>query len=257
VEGNVVLDGHHAIAPTEPGLTRCHAHARDPVDRVLAALLDDPCDRGRSQPPPCDAHYRNLLGAAAWARLPRDIRRRFSTPIEAGQVRLYQGTVVSTSLSGLGRWLASASRLIGGPVPRAHGAGGVAVVVVTRADEHGAQVWTRYYASAGASAQVIQSVKRFAGPTGLEEDLGFGFTMPLTLSVEDGALVFRSSGYAVRLGPWRIPVPRLLEPGVCEIVHCADGPARFTFTLTLTHPRFGRLVQQTATFVDTHARTDP
>lgn len=229
---------------------------RDIVDRVLAAVLDDPCDRGRSRSEPADTHYADLLGSTAWMSLPREVRRRFSTPLAPGASHVYQGQVVATELSRVGRWLARAACLVGSPLPLVDGATGPAVVVVTPRGAHGAQLWTRCYARSGARAQVIQSVKQFSGPTGLEEDLGYGLTMPLVLSTDDGALVFRSAGYVFKLGAWRLRIPSIVSPGLCEIVHRHDGPARFSFELTLTHPWFGRLVHQRATFVEVRARGD-
>ena len=48
--------------------------------------------------------------------------------------------------------------------------------------------------------QVVHSSKRFAGPTGLEEYVGCGVGMALTIHVEDGALIFRAAHYFLQLG---------------------------------------------------------
>ncbi|MFX8351141.1 DUF4166 domain-containing protein, partial [Acinetobacter baumannii] len=78
-----------------------------------------------------------------------------------------------------------------------------------------AQVWTRSYARPSRFPQVIQSAKCFAGPTGLEERLGYGLVMRLAVSVEGppGAadLVFRSRGYRLRILGLDLPLPSLLS----------------------------------------------
>jgi len=196
----------------------------------------------------CDLRFRALLGAAAWSRLPRAVRERFSRRLEDGEARLFAGEVVVTELSRAGRLLALAARLIGGPLPDMNGATGPATVSVREDRAAGGQVWTRTYTRRGRSPQTINSVKRFRGPTGLEESLGYGLTMSLRAEVADGALRFVSTGYGLEILGWRLPVPDWLSPGRCTIVHRAHGDRWFSFTLELTHPRFGRLVRQVAIF---------
>ncbi len=92
--------------------------------------------------------------------------------------------------------------------------------------------------------------KCFAGPTGLEEHVGYGVGMSLAVTERDGALVFRSTRYILSVGRWRIRVPRFLEPGTMEVVHMDEGNGAFLFTLALCHPWLGELITQTARFHD-------
>ena len=96
--------------------------------------------------------------------------------------------------------------------------------------------------------QVIHSAKRFSGPTGLEEYVGFGISMALKVSVGHDALVFTSAGYAVRLGRLRLTLPDWLTPGELTVIHTDLGCGLFRFTLEIVHPRFGRLLRQSAVF---------
>ena len=98
--------------------------------------------------------------------------------------------------------------------------------------------------------QAIHSAKRFRGPTGLEEYVGFGIGMSLRVSVEEEALIFRSAGYFLDLGGWRLAIPRLLHPGEMQIEHRDLRQGRFAFSLLLAHPLFGQLVRQLAHFSD-------
>lgn len=193
-----------------------------------------------------DDRFRRLLSAEAWSRLPDVVRRRFSKGLSPNEQRIFSGVVVRTTLSRTGSALARLARLVGGPLPDAHGATGPSSVVVRRDDALGGQVWTRTYARPGRMPQTINSVKRFAGPTGLEEFLGHGLVMRLTLTEEAGDLVFRSAGYDILLGGLRCAVPRPLTPGHCTIRHRDEGHGRFSFTLTLDHSWLGRLVEQVA-----------
>ena len=122
------------------------------------------------------------------------------------------------------------------------------VVTVTEDAASGGQIWTRICARKNGFPQVIHSAKRFAGPTGLEEYVGFGISMALRLSVECETLVFRSTGYFVGVGQFRLPLPEWLTPGVLTVTHADLGDGEFRFTLEVVHPRYGEIVRQSAIF---------
>lgn len=208
------------------------------------ALCDGTSEKQRST----EDRYRRLAGEAAWQRLPAMVRQRFSKRLAAGSQSIYRGEVVCMELSWCGWLLAQMARLAGGPLPYTHDALGPCVVVVTEDAALGGYVWSRSYPRPGRFPQVVHSAKRFSGPTGLEEYLGFGLIMNLTVHESDGALVFRSKGYAIEAMGRRLRLPGWLSPGECEVTHRAESDARFSFTLTLDHPWLGRLAQQVAFF---------
>jgi hypothetical protein len=197
-----------------------------------------------------DLRFRTLLGEEAWARLPEPVRRRFSKRWQPGDMVIYPGRVVTTELSRAGRVLAFLTRAIGAPLPLANGATGPAVVAVTENTALGGQTWTRTYARPGGFPQVIHSAKRFSGPTGLEEYVGYGFGMTLRVTEENAALVFRSEHYFFEIGRLRLTIPRFAEPGAMEIVHRDESDGQFSFRLTLSHPLLGQLLHQLAYFRD-------
>jgi len=197
-----------------------------------------------------DLRFRSLLSAEAWAALPLAVRRRFSKRMTGGATVAYRGAVVAVRASAAGRVLAEAARLIGGPLPLVFEPG-AGVVTVTEDQVGQGQVWTRLYARRSGFPQVIHSAKRFAGPTGLEEHIGAGVGMALTVAVEDEALAFRSAFYFVTVLGLRLRLPRWAEPGRLTIVHRDLGGGDFAFTLVLDHPWLGRLIAQDAVFKDT------
>jgi hypothetical protein len=197
-----------------------------------------------------DIRFRTLVGERAWGELPEAVRRRFSKCLGPGDAVVYQGVVTATRLSLGGRVLSFLARAIGSPLPLTDGATGPAVVIVTEDAGLGGQSWLRIYARPGRFPQAIHSAKRFSGPTGLEEYVGCGIGMALQVSVEEGALAFRSAGYFLQVARWRLPIPRLLHPGQMQIVHRDLGAGSFEFSLELTHRVFGRLVRQVAVFHD-------
>ena len=195
-----------------------------------------------------DHRFRALLSDEDWGRLPVAIWRRFSKRFEDGNTVVYVGEVDETFFSPIGWWLAQAARLIGGPLPTGRETGVPMVVTVTEDAASGGQVWTRICARRDGFPQVIHSAKRFDGPTGLEEYVGFGVSMALRIAVEHEALVFHSVGYSLQLGRLRLALPEWLTPGDLTVTHSDLGGGTFRFTLEIVHPRFGRLIRQSAVF---------
>ena len=196
-----------------------------------------------------DLRFRALLSSEDWSSLPLAVRRRFSKRMKGGATVVYRGRVVTVEANLLGRVLAQVARLFGGPLPLVF-APGASVVTVTEDAVGQGQVWTRMYVRGDGFPQVIHSAKRFAGPTGLEEHVGGGVGMALTVTAEDAALVFRSAFYFATLAGLRIRLPRWMEPGALTITHRDQGEGRFAFTLALDHPLLGRLLGQDAIFRD-------
>lgn len=196
--------------------------------------------------------FERLLGCEAWSRLDADVRRRFNHAPVDDHPTLYAGTVTCTELSRAGRLLARLAAIIGTPLPETDGATGPASVSVSNAPSLGGQVWTRVYGRDGRFPQVVHSVKRFAGPTGLEEYVGRGIGMTLRVTVERGALVFSSVRYFLEWPRFaiRLYLPRWAEPGRMRIVHHPITGRTFRFTLDLEHRAFGHLIHQDCIFTE-------
>ncbi len=194
-----------------------------------------------------DLRFRALMSEEDWAALPTPIRRRFSKRLSGGKTAVYVGEVLETWMSRAGWCLVQAARLIGAPLPTDRRRHSPSIVTVTEDIASGGQIWTRLYVRNGFP-QVIHSAKRFAGVTGLEEYVGYGISMALTIHVKDEALIFRSAGYFLQMFGRRIPLPRWLAPGALSVIHAELGDGRFSFTLQIAHPRFGLILRQMAIF---------
>ena len=228
-----------------------HERRRVPVEQGLPVILPEPITHVQEVPPALtDLRFRALVGEAAWGELPQPVQRRFSKCLAPNESVFYRGHVVATELSFAGRVLAFLTRAIGSPLPLANGATGPALVCVTEDERLGGQSWTRIYPRPGQLPQAISSAKRFRGPTGIEEYVGFGIGMTLNVTVEGGALVFRSASYFFEVGSLRWRLPKALEPGRMAITHREEGNGTFSFRLDLAHPIMGRLVHQMAYFYD-------
>lgn len=219
----------------------------EPANRKQAA----PATRAPAAAGPLgDLRFRALLGPAQWAALAPAIRGRFSKRLADSRTALYAGEISETRMTRIGWLLAQAARLVGGPLPLDRHAGQPATVAVTEDRASGGQFWTRIYGRRRGFPQVIHSSKRFRGPTGLEEYLGHGVGMALTLRADGDALHFESDHYFLQLGPLRLRLPAWLSPGATTVSHIDHGGGRFTFRLEVRHRLLGVLILQTGLFQD-------
>ncbi len=191
---------------------------------------------------------RNLVADDAWQQLPEPVRRRFGERFQPGRTTCYRGHIINAQFSWLGRMLAQVSRLIGAPLPLHDDRGFATVTVTDHPGNHG-QVWTRLYHARIGMPQVVQSVKRLRGPTGLEEYMGAGLAIALRLSVDDGALVFSGSEYYWRIAGLELKLPAWLSPEVV-VRNWQSGEQAFHFSLQVTHPYFGELISHHVAFDD-------
>lgn len=194
--------------------------------------------------------FRRLIGEAAWKTLPRAIRARFARVLAPGESAAYLGEVAFTRMTPFGWCWAQFARLAGAPLPLRKFTRSAAAVFVTEDATGDTQHWTRLYHCAGGLPQVIRSMKRFAGPTGLEECVGAGVGMALAVTVENRALVFRSTGYFWSVGRLRVRIPYWLTPGRIEVAHREERAGRFSFTLSVVHPWAGETMHQVGFFRD-------
>lgn len=197
-----------------------------------------------------DLRFRALLPAHDWAALPDAVRRRFSKRVSDGATIVYKGRVTSVFYSRAGWALAQVLRAAGSPLPLCRTAGLETVVTVTEDRASSGQFWTRMFAREYGFPQMIHSVKRFAGSTGIEEALPFGIVIALRLSVEDGSLCFRSAGYALNVAGLRLPLPGFVTPGALTVVHSEIDATTFRFAMTLQHALLGTLLHQEAVYTE-------
>lgn len=196
-----------------------------------------------------DDRFRTLLGESAWRTLPAPVRERFGKKLRGGSSVAYQGIVTQMFMSRGGWFLAQLCRLIGAPLPYEREAEGMpAIVIVTEDPANDGQFWIRQYGRKSGFPQTVHSSKRFSGPTGLEEIVGYGIGMALNVEATKSALLFKSERYFITILGLRVPIPRWLCPGALTIGHHERGNGTFAYTLSLVHPILGVLLHQKVVF---------
>lgn len=201
--------------------------------------------------PKNDNRFRALVGAQAWQALSPAIRRRFGKRMKSGESVVYQGVVTEMSMNWAGWCLAQVMRLMGAPLPYDLSCVGQPAIVVVTEDLIGdGQFWVRQYGRRSGFPQVVHSSKRFSGPTGLEEYIGFGIGMALNVAAHQNELTFQSDHYFISVFGRRLCLPSWAAPGVLKVEHHDLGCGAFRFSLRLKSAIFGTLISQDAQFKD-------
>lgn len=196
-----------------------------------------------------------LAGAAAWARLPAAVQRRFGT--SHADVTYHGHMDLRCSL--IGHIYAALTRPWGGPLTHINTTALPATVNVSH-NGRGGVVWERRFhtgsatsrgpGNSGGAGRTVRSTKEIGADGALLERTDGGLSMSLDVLEEDGALVFRSRRFWWVLAGLRIPVPTLLTPGTCRVAHTDLGAGQFRFTLSMVHPLWGETFHQSGVFTD-------
>lgn len=201
--------------------------------------------------PNADHRFVKLLGQDNWLKLPAAIRRRFGKRVRGGASVAYQGVVTQMQMNWAGWLLAHAARLIGAPLPYDPSCvSKPAVVIVTEDIASDGQFWIRQYGRQSGFPQLIHSSKRFSGPTGLEEYIGYGIGIALNVTVGPDVLWFKSDHYFLTVFGRRLRIPKLVAPGALVIGHHDLGDDKFRFSMALKHRLLGHVLSQDAIFED-------
>lgn len=206
---------------------------------VDAGFLDA---KGRALRPTTLPDFEQLLGAAAWARLPAAVRARFAIDAHVATTE-YRG-IASVRASLVGQALAHLCRCIGTPIAPYVGDDVRMTVRVYRNSD--GVVWEREYAFAHRTC-VVRSTKQMSDGA-LVEKLGAGLHMQLRVQEERGDLHFISDGYFFQIGRWRFDLPDGFLPGGTHVAHIDLGAGKFRFTMRTEHGWLGELYHQDGVF---------
>lgn len=169
--------------------------------------------------------YERLLGGD-WDELDEPVRRlheRGTGPCGEGLFAVRGGNFFARTLA----------RIFGLP------AGGEAVRVclsVTQAEGGAAERWHRTF-----EGRVFDTLQR-EGESGLLTERAGPFELLFKLSVERGALVYTHAGAAMRVGPFRLPLPRALAPRVDARESAADDGERVLVHVSSRAPLVGLML---------------
>lgn len=72
------------------------------------------------------------------------------------------------------------------------------------------------------------------------EYVRYGMGIRMSMSVDDGALIFKSKGYVWKIGGISIPIPTWLILGEAKIIEKGTAVDKFYINFEMVHPLFGK-----------------
>ncbi|MES2674291.1 MAG: DUF4166 domain-containing protein [Pseudomonadota bacterium] len=185
---------------------------------------------------------------AEWSRLNPNVQERFATEPALTEQVFYRGIMETVECSLFGKIFAQLTRPVVNPLTPYKGKNVPLDVILYRKPGMPGVYWQRTYYHLGRAPYTVTSVKGQGSNGGLTESVGAGFGMELSVSAEEGSLVFRSTRYIWALGKFRVPLPHLLTPGETRVTHQDLGDGTFRFTISMDHLWLGRTFYQTGIF---------
>ena len=108
--------------------------------------------------------------------------------------------------------------------------------------------WDRVFMFPGKRPYHFRSFMQPAKNNEVVEFVRFGVGMRLKVTAEQGALVFRNSGYIWKVANISIPIPLHLILGTAYVEERPIDSTRFSMKMELAHPLFGKLFQYRGEF---------
>jgi len=110
----------------------------------------------------------------------------------------------------------------------------------TTIDNNEAMFWHRTLTFPGKSPAIFKSRMEHIKDDEIIEYVRYGMGIRMKMSVENGALIFKSIGYVWKLAGMEIPIPNWAILGDAEIIEKAISDDEFFIDFKIIHPLFGR-----------------
>lgn len=189
------------------------------------------------------AVLRRSLGEQSWRRLEPAIAARFAGYIRPRRPLRFTGSMQWVYCSPIGALLAGFIRRFSILPDRCARNAGFIFDIGLR---DGKIVKQRTYRLSADREFCFTSV--FSDLPRLHEEFGGGIGMYLRLIARRDSLWFRDQGYFLRVGKWRLPIPRWLTVGSFDLMHRNIDRRRFQIIIRVAHPLLGTLFYQRGEF---------
>jgi hypothetical protein len=112
-------------------------------------------------------------------------------------------------------------------------------VAKTVSSQHGELYWRRTLIYPDGKEDSFCSRMVYRKPHELIETIRFGFGLRLNVTVEQGALVYRSNGHLWQCGRFRLTIPDWLLLGTATIIERPVSDSQFSLDFHIRHPLWG------------------
>jgi len=181
--------------------------------------------------------FRQILGDQ-WNELGDVIRRHYFLRPWSDDRICVTGIMTEVSHSFPARLLIPFGMLFGALVPWQ--GRNVPIEVYYKARQDNSDIyWDRVFRFPGRWPYHFRSFMQSSGNGEVIEFVRFGVGMRLRVSAEQGALVFRNTGYIWRVAGISIPIPLRFIIGTAYVEERPIDMSRFSMKMELVHPLFG------------------
>ena len=175
-----------------------------------------------------------------WARLDPVLRKHYGISPGSEQQRLMVGSMSHVDHSLVAKLFLLPGRLFGALIPYRGTDIPATVRNWTTQDDQQAMFWHRRFQFPRDREAIFASHMVYLGGDEIIEYVRFGLGIRMRLSVDDGALVYRSNGYQWDLGSFKLRFPDWLALGAGEIREAGLSDNSFEMAFVMRHPLFGR-----------------
>lgn len=183
-----------------------------------------------------------------WDELASIVQRHYDiAPGRSSKIQI-RGTMDEVYHSMIAKLFLIPGRLLGALVPYKGKQIPTQVINWTLAENNKAMFWHRTLEFPGKPPLIFASHMEYVGDNEIIEYVRYGVGIRMAMSVEQGALVFKSKGYVWKLGKRMIPIPAWLILGDATIIEKAETDEQFYINFTMTHPLFGKTFSYSGRF---------
>jgi hypothetical protein len=192
--------------------------------------------------------FKKIMGKE-WLRLHPDIQNRFEKNPTPGKPLKYHGKLEELSCSFWGKILGHITKpfVQGALIPYTAYEFPVDITVYTKLNcPHIFK--ERIYKIPGRKPIKFTSYMKESENGEVLECVGAGLGMKLILFEKDSDLHFKSDGYFLDIGIYRIPLPNIITPGYTYLTHVNEGENQFRIRIDIKHKILGKMFVQTGVF---------
>ncbi len=183
-----------------------------------------------------------------WQRLEGIVQRHYEMAPGCSSEMTITGVMDEVFHSYIAKLFLLPARIFGALVPYRGKAIQTVVRNWTTADDPYAMFWHRTLRFPGRPPVEFRSRMEYWHGDEIIEYVRYGLGIRMRMSVEDGALVFKSSAYVWRFAGLPLNIPAWALLGDAKIVERALSDKAFYICFEIVHPLFGRTFGYSGTF---------
>lgn len=183
-----------------------------------------------------------------WNDLAEIVKQHYDiTPGEASKMTI-KGSMDEVYHSNIAKLFLLPGRIFGALVPYKGKNIPTEVRNWTSEDNHKAMFWYRTLDFPNKPPLIFASRMEHIKDDEIIEYVRYGMGIRMTMSVDEGALIFKSKGYVWKIGGFKISIPTWLILGDAEIIEKAISEDKFYIDFNMIHPLFGRMFSYSGTY---------